>query len=111
MIPHVSLERYYPIIPVQDENCEDIRGFSGELLHLVGNANEAQEHIERSPQRREILCLNMQDQRIRPLDPSLRRRAGVHILLQFRKKRPADLICMIGRKPEQGFMVRHRSTS
>jgi hypothetical protein len=85
--------------------------FSGDLLHLVGNAYEAQEHIERSPERCEILCFNMQDQRIIPLNPSLRRGPGIYILLQLRKKRAVDLIGVIGRKPEQGFMLRHRNTS
>jgi hypothetical protein len=87
------------------------RDNSGYLLHFVGYADKPQEHVERCPQRSNILRFNMQDQGTRPLDPAVRRGPRIHLVLQLREERPVDQIRMIGHKPEQGFMLRHRRTS
>jgi hypothetical protein len=84
--------------------------FSGNVLHLVSNIDQAQEHVEGSPERRDILGFDFKDQRIGTFDPALYHRSRVDFVAELGEKRTVDRFRMIGRKPENSF-VRHRYAS
>jgi hypothetical protein len=83
---------------------------SGNILHLVCNIDEAQVHIERCPERGRILCSYREDKRMIPFEPARDRRAGVHLVGQFRQERLVDTGCMTGLEPEDRFVLMHRDT-
>jgi hypothetical protein len=80
----------------------------GNLLHLIGNIDEPQEHIQRCPQGCDILCPYGEHKRFLAFKPATGVRAGIHLIGEFRTQCSEYVPGAGCRKPEGCLVKRHK---
>jgi len=66
------------------------------ILHFIGYIDEAEVHVEGSPEGSGVLGLNLQDKGRIPFCPAAGGGAGIHLVGKFRLQGTIDLLRMIG---------------
>jgi len=65
-----------------------------QILHLIGNVYEPEDHIERCPEGCNVLCFDPDHEHVATFKPAAGHGTGIYFISKFRDKCPRNLLCM-----------------